>query len=169
MGTIQGVICFSLISGEYDIRLEIYYGDLENMMEARLKWTDGIRFEGTSVFGHRIVTDGAKEVGGAESGYKPTELVLFSVAGCTGVDVVKILEKMRQDVTGLEIEVKAFHPDEYPKPFNRIEIYYTFTGKNLDKKKIEKAISLSEEKYCMVSQSLKGMAKIVTNYKIVEE
>ena len=139
------------------------------MIEAKVKWTDGIRFEGTSAFGHQIVIDGTKSAGGKESGYKPTELVLFGLAGCTGVDVVKILEKMKQDVTGIEIEVKGFQPDEYPKPYNRIEVNYIFTGKNLDKKKIEKAISLSEEKYCMVSQSLKGMANIASSYKIVEE
>ena len=139
------------------------------MIEAKLKWSDGIKFEGNSVFGHKIVIDGAKAAGGTENGYKPTELVVFGLAGCTGIDVVKILEKMKQDLTGLEIEVKAFHPDEYPKPFKRIEIHYIFTGKNLDNKKIEKAISLSEEKYCMVSQSLKGMANITTTYKIIEE
>ena len=83
--------------------------------------------------------------------------------------VAKILEKKKQDVTGIEVEVKGFQPDEYPKPYNRIEVYYIFTGKNLDKKKIEKAISLSEEKYCMVSQSLKGMANITSSYKIVEK
>ncbi len=139
------------------------------MIEAKLKWTDGIRFDGTSVFGHKITIDGAKEAGGAESGYKPTELVLFGVAGCTGIDVVKILEKMQQKITGLEIEVKGTYPDEYPKPFKRIEIHYIFTGKSLDEKKVEKAISLSEDKYCMVSQSLKGMANITTSYKIIEE
>lgn len=139
------------------------------MIEAKLKWTDGIRFEGTSAFGHKIATDGAKEAGGTENGHKPTELVLFGLAGCTGVDVVKILEKMRQEVTGIEIEVKAFQPDQYPKPFNRIEIHYIFTGKNLDEKKVEKAINLSEERYCVVSQSLKGMANITTTFKIIEE
>ncbi len=139
------------------------------MIEAKLKWTDGIRFEGTSAYGHKIATDGAKKIGGTENGYKPTELVLFGVAGCTGVDVVRILEKMQQKVTGLEIEVKGFHPDQYPKPFNKIEIHFIFTGKNLDEKKVAKAINLSEEKYCMVSQSLKGMANIITNYKIIED
>ncbi len=139
------------------------------MIEAKVRWTDGIRFEGTSAFRHQIVIDGTKSAGGKESGYKPTELVLFGLAGCTGIDVAKILEKMKQDVTGIEVEVKGFQPDEYPKPYNRIEVYYIFTGKNLDKKKIEKAISLSEEKYCMVSQSLKGMANITSSYKIVEK
>lgn len=139
------------------------------MIEAKMKWTDGIRFEGTSVFGHKIATDGPTTAGGTENGYKPTELVLFGLAGCTGVDVVKILEKMQQKITGIEIEVKGSQPDQYPKPFKRIEIFYTFTGKNLDEKKVEKAISLSEDKYCMVSQSLKGMANITSSYKIIED
>jgi putative redox protein len=67
---------------------------------------------------------------------------------------------MRQEVTDIEIEVQGFQPHEYPKPYNKINVKYIFTGKNLDRKKVEKAVSLSEDKYCMVSQSLKGMAKI---------
>ena len=139
------------------------------MIEAKLKWTGGIRFEGTSAFGHTIATDGIKKVGGAENGYKPTELVLYGLAGCTGVDVVKILEKMRQEVTGIEIEVKGYQPDEYPKPFNKIEVKYIIRGKNLDKDKISRAISLSEEKYCMVSLSLKGVARITSTFEVIED
>jgi putative redox protein len=138
------------------------------MIEAKVKWSGGIRFEGISQFGLPIATDGSVEAGGTENGYKPTEMVLFGVAGCTGIDIVRILNKMRQEITGVEIEVKAFHPDEYPKPFSRIEIKYIFTGRNLEKDKIEKAINLSDEKYCMVSQTLKGMAKIITSYEIIE-
>lgn len=138
------------------------------MIEAKVKWTGGLRFEGKSVFGHVIATDGAKSAGGAENGYKPTELVLYAVAGCTGIDIVRILEKMRQDVTGFEIEVRGFTPEEYPKPFNRIEIKYIFHGRNLDAKRVEKAISLSKDKYCMVSQSLQS-ARIVSEYEIIEE
>lgn len=137
------------------------------MVEAKVKWTGGLRFEGKSAFGHAIATDGAKAAGGNENGYKPTELVMYAVAGCTGIDIIRILEKMRQEVTAFEIEVKGFHPDEYPKPFNRIEIKYVFHGKNLDAKKIEKAISLSKDKYCMVSQSLKT-AEIVSAYETKE-
>jgi putative redox protein len=139
------------------------------MIEAKLKWTGGIKFEGTSAFGHPIVTDSAKKSGGGESGYKPTELVLFGLAGCTGVDVVKILEKMRQKLTGLEVQVQGFQPDEYPKPYNKIEVKYIFRGTGLDKKKVEKAIDLSENKYCMVSLSLKGVARITSSYEIIEE
>ena len=139
------------------------------MIEAKMNWTGGIRFEGVSAFGHMIATDGVKKAGGNEDGYKGPELVLFGLAGCTGVDVVKILEKMRQDLTGIEIEVKGYQPDEYPKPYNKIEVKYIFRGKNLDPEKIEKAISLSEDKYCMVSLSLKGVARINSSYEIIED
>ena len=90
------------------------------MMEAKLKWTGGIRYEGTSIFGLPIAIDGVPEAGGTKNGYKPTELLLYGVAGCTGIDVAKILKKMRQEFTGIEIGVKGYYPDEYPKPFNRI-------------------------------------------------
>ena len=138
------------------------------MVEAKVKWSGGIKFDGISAFGLPISIDGTKKAGGSEAGYKPTELVFFGLAGCTGVDVIKILEKMRQKLTGLEIEVKAYQPDEYPKPFNKIEVKYIFTGKGLDKSKIEQAIDLSEEKYCAVSLSLKGIAKMNSTYEIIE-
>ena len=139
------------------------------MVEAKLKWAGGVKFDGRSAFGLPISTDGTKKAGGTEQGYKPTELVMYGLAGCTGVDVVKILEKMRQELTGLEIEVKASQPDEYPKPFNKISVKYTLRGKNLDKSKVERAIAFSEEKYCAVSLTLKGVAKIESSYEIIEE
>jgi len=138
------------------------------MVKAKLNWTGGLRFEGLSEFGHKIVTDGSKSAGGTESGYKPTELVMVGLAGCTGMDVVNILKKMHQEVKGVEIEVSGHQPEQYPKPFNRIEVIYRFSGKGLDKNKVEQAIMLSEEKYCSVSQSLKGMAKIESKYEIRE-
>jgi putative redox protein len=139
------------------------------MVEAKLKWAGGLKFDGTSVFGLPISTDGTKKSGGTEQGYGPTELVMFGLAGCTGVDVVKILEKMRQKLTGLEIEVNAVQPDEYPKPFNKIEVKYILRGQGLDKTKVEQAIELSEEKYCAVSLTLKGVANFKTSYEIIEE
>jgi putative redox protein len=138
------------------------------MVEAKLTWSGGIKFEGKSKFGLPIATDGGRKAGGTESGYKPSELVLFGLAGCTGIDVVRILEKQCQQLIELEIEVKGFQPDEYPKPYNKIEIKYIFTGKNLDRNKVEKAIKLSDDKYCMVSQSMKGVADINSEYEIKE-
>lgn len=139
------------------------------MIEAKLKWSGGIRFEGISGFGLPIAIDGARKSGGSEDGHPPVQLVLFGLAGCTGVDIVIILEKMRQQLTGVEIQVKAYQPDQYPKPFNRIEVKYILRGRNLDKSKVEQAINLSEEKYCAVTLSLKGVAKITSTYEIIEE
>lgn len=141
------------------------------MIDARMKWAGpgGIKFEGVSCFGHKIATDGGKKAGGNEDGYKPTELVLFGLAGCSGVDVVRMLEKMRQQLSGVEIEIKAFQPDKFPKPFNKIEIKYIFRGKNLDRAKVEQAVNLSEEKYCAVGLTLSGVAKITSTIEILEE
>jgi putative redox protein len=139
------------------------------MHEAKMKWNGRYKFEGVSAFGHTIITDIPKKSGGEESGYRPPELLLYGLAGCTGVDVVKILEKMRQKLTGLEIQVKGFQPEEYPKPYNKIEVKYILRGSKLDKNKVEQAIDLSENKYCMVSLSLKGVANIISSYEIIEE
>jgi len=88
------------------------------MVEAKLKWVGGRRFEGVSTWGFPIATDISKNSGGAESGYRPTELLMFALAGCTGVDVVNILEKMRQKITGVEVTVTGRQPESFPKPFN---------------------------------------------------
>jgi putative redox protein len=136
------------------------------MVTAKMTWAGGLKFEGTSVFGHKIATDGSKEVGGNEDGFKPTELLLYGVAGCTGIDVVKILEKQRQQLTSLEIELTAHQSDSYPKPFHTIEVKYIATGPDLDEKKLAKAIELSESKYCVVSQTIQREAKVVTSYEI---
>jgi putative redox protein len=133
---------------------------------AKVDWKGGIKFEGTSAFGHPLVMDGAIKAGGEESGYKPNELLLFAVAGCTGIDVVRILQKQRQKLASLEIEVIAHQSDEYPKPFHTVEVKYTAKGENLDEKKLARAVELSEEKYCVVSQTLCAETKIVTRYEV---
>ncbi len=133
---------------------------------SKMKWTGGARFEGISAFGHTIVTDVAKGAGGEESGFKPSELVLFGVAGCTGIDVVRILEKMQQKLDSLEIEVVGHQNDEYPKPFHTVEVKYLLTGTDLDPVKVAKAIQLSEGKYCIVSQTIQQAGKVVTSFEI---
>ncbi len=139
------------------------------MVEAKLKWVGGRRFEGVSTWGFPIATDISKNSGGAESGYRPTELLMFALAGCTGVDVVNILEKMRQKITSVEVTVTGQQPESFPKPFNHIEVKYLFRGENLDREKVRQAVELSEGKYCSVSQTLAGVAKIVSTIEIVEE
>ncbi len=136
------------------------------MLTAKLNWSGGLKFEGTGAFGHKIVTDGPKRAGGEESGYKPTELLLFSIASCTGVDIVNILGKMRQELTSLEIEVIGRHAEDYPKPFHTVEIKFILEGNNLDPDKVAKAIELSENKYCMVSQTVSNPGKVTTSFEI---
>jgi putative redox protein len=139
------------------------------MLNVKMSWAGGLKFSGTGAFGHQINTDGGKQAGGKEEGYKPTELVLFGIAGCTGIDVVKILEKQRQALTGLEIEVTAHQNDDYPKPFHTVEIKYIARGNDLDPKKLAKAIELSESKYCVVSQTIQTAAKVKTSFEIISE
>ncbi len=139
------------------------------MIEASMKWAGGLKFEGVSGFGHKISTDASKAGGGNEDGYKPTELVLYGLAGCAGIDVVNILKKQRQELKSLRIEIRAHHNDEYPKPFHTVEVKFIATSNNLDPNKLAKAIELSEAKYCMVSQTIQNEAKVITSYEITEE
>ncbi len=139
------------------------------MIKAKAAWKGGLKFEGTSAFGHKIVTDGGKQGGGEESGYKPTELILYGIAGCAGIDVVRILEKQKQKLTSLEIELTAHQNENYPKPFHTIEVKYIARGDDLNEKKLAKAIELSESKYCVVSQTLQNETKMVSSYEILSD
>jgi putative redox protein len=139
------------------------------MATAKMKWTGGLKFEGTSAFGHKIATDGAKSAGGQEDGYKPTELLLYGMAGCAGIDIVRILEKQRQKLTSLEIEVTAHQNDDYPRPFHTVEVKFIARGENLDENKLAKAIELSESKYCVVSQTIANQTKVVVSHEILPD
>lgn len=136
-------------------------------MTVSMTWKDGLRFEATNAWGHTITTDTSEEAGGAESGFKPTELLLYGIAGCTGVDIVRILEKKRQKLTSLEIRVEADQRDTYPKPFHDVRVHYVATGEDLDEKALASAIELSEGKYCVVSQTVQEPTRVTTSYEIV--
>ena len=133
-----------------------------------LRWAGGFRFEGVGIYGHPIATDAVKSAGGAESGHKPTELLLWGLAGCTGIDVLLVLKKQRQEITDLEIEVTGHNSDEYPRPFHTIDVTYRAKGRNLDANKFKHAVDLSESKYCIVSQTLQNKAEIRTHIDIKE-
>ena len=139
------------------------------MVSARMKWVGGLKFEGVSEWGHKIATDGSLKAGGEEAGFRPTELLLYGIAGCTGIDVVRILQKQRQKISSLEIELIAHQDDEYPRPFHTIEVKYIARGKELSEKKVAKAIELSEGKYCAVSQTVSHPGKVITSYEVIED
>lgn len=132
-----------------------------------IAWAGGMKFTGESGWGNPIVMDADPKVGGEKNGPKPTELLLFALAGCTGMDVVSILKKQRQELRSLTIEVTGEQPDAFPKPFHTVSIKFTFSGVDLDPAKLAEAINLSESKYCSISQTLKEKSAIHTRFEIV--
>ena len=113
-----------------------------------------------SLDGHKFMIDASEEAGGENRGPKPKSLMLASLAGCTGMDIASILRKMRVPFEDLKIEVEGELTEEHPKHFTRMHIKYFLKGKDLSMEKIEKAISLSQEKYCGVSFTYKETINI---------
>ncbi len=105
----------------------------------------------TEVNGHKLVLDATPEVGGEDRGPRPKPLVMVALAGCTGMDVVSILKKMRVEIEGLEIKVEGNISEEHPKTFTELKLIYEFKGKDLPMDKLKKAVEMSDEKYCGVS------------------
>ena len=137
-------------------------------MNISVNWVDGMLMVGKSHSGHSITMDGPPEIGGENLGVRPMEMLLLGVAGCTMIDVVTTLKKMRQDLTNCETKLSAERADEHPKVFTDIHIQFIVKGKDLDPKKVEKAITLSAEKYCSASIMLGKTASITHDFTIVE-
>lgn len=139
------------------------------MSRAKVTYVQGLQFVGEATSGHAIVMDGDPEVGGHDTGLRPTELLLVALGGCSGMDVISILTKKRQEVTGLEITLKGDRPDQHPKKFTAINLEFVVKGKNLSEEAVKRAIDLSMNKYCSVKFTLEGTAKISFSYKIIQE
>ena len=137
-------------------------------MNISVNWVDGMLMVGKSHSGHSITMDGPPEIGGDNLGVRPMEMLLLGVAGCTMIDVVTTLKKMRQDLTNCETKLSAERADEHPKVFTNIHIQFILNGQDLDPKKVEKAITLSAEKYCSASIMLGKTASITHDFEIVE-
>ena len=115
-----------------------------------LNWLEGMAFE-SEVNGHKIVLDAVESVGGKDRGPRPKPLMLLALAGCTGMDVVSILKKMRVELDDFSVEVEANLTEEHPKQYDEMKVIYKFWGKDLPMEKLEKAVNLSDERYCGVS------------------
>ncbi|MGC8958869.1 MAG: OsmC family protein [Chloroflexia bacterium] len=137
------------------------------MVEARLIWQEGLQFEARTPSGHAFRLDSAHQ--GMGAGPSPMELVLVALGGCTGMDVISILQKQRQPVTGLEVVVQAERADEHPKVYTGYEVTYIVHGKGIDPKAVERAVNLSAEKYCSVGLMLEKAAPIRRSIRLVEE
>ena len=138
-------------------------------MKARVQWLDGRAFVGESGSGHAVVMDGAPESGGRNIGVRPMEMLLLGLGGCTAFDVVMILERMREKVTGLDIALEGERAGEDPKVFTHVKIIYKVTGRNLKPANVERAVNLSAEKYCSASIMFGKTAKIEHAFEIIEE
>lgn len=121
------------------------------------------------VNGHKFMIDAVEAVGGKNRGPRPKPLTLASLGGCTGMDVISILRKMRVEPDYFNISVSAESTDEHPKYYNKILITYSFKGKDLPMDKLEKAVNLSQDRYCGVTAMLKHAAEITHEIKILED
>jgi putative redox protein len=137
-------------------------------MNLSVNWVDGMLMVGKSHSGHSITMDGPTEIGGENLGVRPMEMLLLGVAGCTMIDVVTTLKKMRQDLSHCETKLSAQRANDHPKVFTNIHIHFIVKGKNLDSKKVDKAITLSAEKYCSASIMLGKTAKITHDFEVNE-
>jgi putative redox protein len=136
--------------------------------KARIKWVDNLKFVGDAPSGHSILMDGPPEAGGDNVAVRPGEMTLLALGGCTGIDIVTILRKMRIDFDSFEILVDAQPREHHPRSWEKIHLKYVFKGNNIDKDKVRTAIELSEEKYCSVSAMLKPTAEITYDYEIIQ-
>lgn len=130
----------------------------------KTKWNANFAFH-SDVDGHQVVTDAPVSVGGDDSGASPKKLMMVSLAGCTGIDVALVLKKMRVEVEDIEIKVEAELTDDEPSLYSSMHIIYDFKGKSLPIDKLERAVKLSQEKYCGVSMMYKKIMDITWEIK----
>jgi putative redox protein len=137
-------------------------------MDARVTWKNNLSFEGTADTGFILPLDADVNVGGANDGFKPMELILLGLIGCTAMDVISILQKKRQQVTAFQVTAHAERAEDHPKVFTKILLDYQVTGTDVDKQAVERAIELSETKYCPAQAMLSHSVTIRSKYSILE-
>lgn len=138
-------------------------------MKTKIKWMQDVSFKGSSESGHEVVLDGPEELGGKGLGMRPMEMMLIGMGGCTSFDVVTILKRSRQQITGCIAEIEATRADKIPKVFTSIHIHFLIKGIGLQEKAVERAVELSANKYCSASIMLGKSVKITHDFVISEE
>ncbi len=137
-------------------------------MTIKIDWKGKKAFEATSSTGHKVMMDASKEVGGEDRGSRPMELLLMGLGGCSGIDVMMMLEKGKQDVKDCHMEITSERADGIPAIYTKIHLHFKVTGTELNEKKVSRAVSLSAEKYCSVSKMLEKSAEMTHDYEIIE-
>jgi len=140
----------------------------EAPLKAQLTWVEGLQFVGLGVAsGATCVLDGTAKDGGTDSGLRPMEALLVSLGGCTGMDVISILKKKRQRVTGFRINIQGVRAADFPRRFTRIELEYVVRGWDISEQAVARSIELSQAKYCSVTATLN--CEVVYTYRIAQE
>lgn len=132
-----------------------------------LQWSGGMSFE-ADVDGYKVAIDADPEFGGKNKGPKPKLLMMVALAGCTGMDIVSLLDKMRVNYESLNIKVEGDLTEEHPKHFTKMKVIYELKGENIDVKKVQKAVDLSKEKYCGVSYSYRDVMDLEFDIRILD-
>lgn len=137
-------------------------------MKAAVTWDHGLTFEGTADTGFTVSMGGSTAVGGDDDGFRPMELILTGLIGCTAMDVISILMKKRQDVTNFRVTADAEQAGDHPHVFTKIRIHYIVEGRDVDPKAVERAMELSETRYCPAQAMLSETVPMELTYEIVE-
>ena len=138
-------------------------------MHAKAVWNGDMAFTGVNDEGFLLPMDSKKAAGGHDMGFRPLQLMAIGLAGCTGMDVISILKKKRQEVTQFEVNAEVERASEHPKVFTKIVLAYKVTGKNIDPQAVERAVELSETKYCGAQAMLRQTAEITHTITIAQE
>lgn len=137
-------------------------------MDIKVSWAGEAKFIGESGSGHKVIMDGPVEGGGKNLGPRPMEMLLLGTGACSSYDVISILKKSRQNVSDCEVTVSSERAETEPKIFTKIHIHFKVTGIDLKEKQVERAVSLSADKYCSASIMLGAMAEVTHDYEILE-
>ncbi len=135
---------------------------------AKVSWVDGALFVAEAGSGHTFTMDGSADVGGRNLGARPMEVMLIGMGGCTAIDVVSMLKKQRQDIMGVEVSLVGERATEHPMVYTEVKLVYTVRGRKLNKALVERAVSLSDEKYCSATAMFKKSAKVTHEIVLVE-
>lgn len=138
-------------------------------MKSKIRFVEDMQFIGSADSGHGVVMDAPLSVGGNNRGSKPSELLLMGLGGCTGMDVISILRKKKQDVTNFEMNVTGDTSEKDPRSFLSFDIEYIICGRNISEDAVKRSIQISLEKYCLVGATLGKAADITHSYKIIQE
>ena len=135
-------------------------------MQAKVVWDHGLTFTGTSEGEFEVPLGASPSVGGEDDGFRPMQLIAIGLAGCTAMDVISILTKKRQEVSNFEVRVQAEQAQDHPHVFTSIKIEYHITGVEIDEAAVQRAIELSETKYCPAQAMFKQIVPLELSYKI---